>query len=682
MRHVLEHLPIGLCEPETLAGDIGWERCPADDARELKSRITKRNETPRPQPAPSEKSPADLLAEHFHCFGGYTLAHTCVEYERVVSEGLAGLIGQIRREIPKADPEKKIYLEAMEIALQATVSWANRYADLAGKLAAAEANPETQQRLNLISATCRQVPLHPARNFHEALQAVWLVHVAVGISEGCDASLSLGRLDQFLYPLFKKDLDQGIPVSQLEHSLADFHRKLNRFGDPACAVNLGGVDETGRDQVNPLSKLIVKVARDLQLPSPILAARIHKDIPADVFDLLTDPRLFVMGQPTFYGEFACRSALLRRGVPQTEIHKWAANSCMGLVIPGEEISDMWGSVVSLLLPLELALNAGRPFHHDLPIPLNTPPMTTYQSFEELFETTLTYTDEILAFCIRQNQQATLHTGRENPNPFLSALVRDGLQRGLDRCLGGARYHTVIVEAFGLANTADALLAIKELAFDQKQYTLAELTQAAKDNFQNAPALRKTILDLPKFGDNEPAADEIISQLAHRFAQSVTRYSDGVISYAPSFHTLNAHIGAGMKFGASLDGRLAGQPIAKNIGPVPGKNRQGHTALMLSAAAIDQAAFFGGQALDISLPPNALRTPADRKAFQVLLQTYFDLGGLQVQVNSVGPDTLRRAMAEPENHQNIIVRIAGYSAKFVTLDRPVQEEMIQRFTHGL
>jgi pyruvate-formate lyase len=683
-RHVLDHLPIGLCPSETLAGDIGWEWESAEDFSDLKKRITQRNNSPKPPPAPAEKTPADLLAENFHCFGGYTLAHTCVDYERIVSEGVTGLIAQIQKERSGADPEKAIYLEAMEIALLAVVAWAERYAVVAETLTAAETKPEARERLTAIAAACRQVPLRPARNFHEALQAVWFIHVAVGIAEGSDASLSLGRIDQFLYPLFKNDIDHGTPLSELEKNLTDLHRKLNRFGDPACTVNLGGVDQNGNDLFNPLSKLIVKVARNLQLPSPILAARIHKDIPAEVFDLLTDPKLFGMGQPTFYGEFSCRNALLRRGVPKNEIHKWAANSCMGLVIPGEEISDMWGSVVSLLLPLELALNAGRPFHHELPLPLKTPPKSTYTDFDELFETVLAYTNEILDFCIRQNQQATLRVGRNEPNPFLSALIREGISRGLDRCLGGARYHTVIVEAFGLVNAADALLAVKQLVFDQKKYTLTDLTGSAKDNFQNTPAIRKAILDLPKYGDNEPDADEMAQKLARRFAQSVTPYSTNAVCYAPSFHTLNAHIGAGMKFGAGLDGRLAGEPIAKNIGPIPGKNRQGHTALLLSAAAIDQAAFFGGQALDISLTPNSLRTRTDVevKAFQALLQTYFDLGGLQVQVNSVNPDTLRRAMTEPENHQNIIVRIAGYSAKFVTLDRPVQEEMIHRFSHGL
>ncbi len=681
-RNVLERLPIGICTAETLAGDMGWDWGSAEDLADLDAQMTRWSESHRPSGPTPDKTPADLLAEKFHCFGAYTLAHTCVDYERVVKDGISGFLAAIRRERVGAEEEKATYLEAMEIALTAVVTLAGRFADLADNQAASEKDSGIRDRLRGIAAACRHVPFHPARNFHEALQAVWLVHITVGISELCDASLSLGRLDQYLYPLFKQDLDRGVPLSQLKQYLTDLHRKLNRFGDPACAVNLGGVDKDGQDLFNPLSRLIVEVAKELQLPSPILAARIHKGIPADVFDLLVDPKLFAIGQPTFYGEFACRNALIRRGVPETEVHRWAANSCMGLVMPGQEISDMWGSVVNFLLPLELAVNVGRPFHHHLPIALKTPAKTTYGNFDELFETVVAYTNEILDFCIRQNRHATLYAGTENPNPFFSALIDDGIATGKDRCLGGARYHTVIVEAFGLINVADALFAVKRLVFEQKQYTLAELVQAARENFQNSPAVQKALLEMPKFGNNDSPVDELAGKLAERFAQSVAGYSDQSVRYAPSFHTLNAHIGAGMKFGASLDGRLAGQPLAKNIGPIPGRNRKGHTALMLSATSVDQSAFYGGQALDISLTPDALKTSADCRAFQSLLQTYFRLGGLQVQVNGVNADVLRQAIAAPQDHQNIIVRIAGYSARFVTLDRPVQEEMVERFAQGL
>jgi len=222
----------------------------------------------------------------------------------------------------------------------------------------------------------------------------------------------------------------------------------------------------------------------------------------------------------------------------------------------------------------------------------------------------------------------------------------------------------------------------QILFDSRFSRLAQMVEATRNNFSDAPTLLKSIMDIPKYGDNDPTADEMVRKLAEDFAQSVIRYSDDHVSFAPSFHTLNVHVGAGTLYGASLDGRLAGQPIAKNVGTVPGKNRKGHTALMRSATAIDQSAFFGGQALDISVTVDSLKTQTERQAFQSLLQTYFRLGGLQVQVNSVGAEVLRKAMAEPANHQNVIVRIAGYSARFVTLDRLVQEEMIERFSHGV
>lgn len=681
-RYVLERLPIGISPTETLAGDFGWEWGDPETLSELERRMDRRTQRRGPAGSPAPLGPAELLAQRFHCFGGYTLAHTCVDYPRIVDEGIGGLVADIRSEMKVADSERRTYLAAMEIALLAVVAWAHRYADAAEALAAREADTETRARLGRIAAACRHVPLHPARSFHEGVQAVWLVHAAVGLSELSAASLSLGRIDQYLYPAFRADLDRGIPRSELERSLADLHRKLNRFGDPACAVNLGGVDEQGRDLFNPLSALIVHVSRTLHLPAPILAARVHPGLPSETFDLLVDPELFAMGQPTFYGEFSCRQALLRRGVAPGDVHRWAANSCMGLVIPGEEISDMWGAVVNVLLPLELAINGGKPIHHDLPIAVKSPARTGYNDFDELFEAVLGYLDELLEFCVRQNQESTRRIGMDSPNPFLSALIRDGIRRGKDRAEGGPRYYTVIVEAFGLINAADALQAIKTLVFEQGRYTLAELIEAARGNFESAPALRTAIRQIPKYGNDDPAADAMARRLADEFARRVSHYSTPAIRYAPSFHTLNAHIGAGTKLGASLDGRLAGQPLAKNIGPIPGHAREGHTALIRSATTIDQSAFHGGQALDISIGPDLMGNEAGRKAFQALLQTYFRLGGLQVQVNGVDAGVLRQAMAEPEHHEDVIVRIAGYSARFVTLDRTVQEEMVERFARGL
>jgi len=675
---VLERLPIGIPAGATLAGEFGWQYCSAQERQRLEE-TDARGETP-PASAPT---PLQLMDERFHCRvsnGGS--AHTTVDYARVVNEGLAGVLAEIAEEAVDAPPAKREHLGGMRAALEGLIRWAERYAELAERLADSAAGAAERDRLLGLAETCRHVPRHGARTLREAIQAVWFVHLGVGLSEHSGSSLSLGRPDQYLYPLYQRDVERGVAIEELEGALAGLFRALNAFfGDPACAVNLGPVGaEPGG--FNDLSELMLRVAKELRLPSPILAVRVSDDAPAEVLDLFVDPDLFAIGQPTFYGEAPCRQALLRRGVPQDEVAAWAVNSCMGLMMPGREWSNMWGSVVNCLLAVELAVNGGRPFLHDLPLRLSTHAPETYEAFDQLFEVVSGYMAELVDLCVRETAQRTERRGLEQPNPFVSALLRDCIARGRDRLLGGCRHHTVIVEGFGLVNAADALLAVRRLAFGSGRCSLAALVEAAKDDFAGRLDVLKALRAAPKYGDGDPEADAMARRLAERFARAVSRHSTAALCWAPSFHTLTQHIPAGRKMAASLDGRRAGQPLAKNVGASPGRATLGHTALMRSAAAVDQSAFFGGQALDISIDPRTIRDAAGKRKFQALLRTYFALGGLQVQVNGVTADTLRRALQAPDSRRDLIVRIAGYSQYFHRLDRSTQQELVARFEHGM
>jgi formate C-acetyltransferase len=645
---LLQRLPIGALPGETLAGDYGLVF--ADEP--LRARIAAW--VPPPPPPADTGDPFHRLGAVYHCRAGFSAAHSTADYERVLRLGLEGMIAAL----PAAAPEDEAYRQAEIVALRAVCDWAARYAELG-------------------FSACRRVPALPPRDFAEALQALWLVHTAIGIGERSDASLSLGRLDQYLLPFYQADLARGVPRERLEQALSDLFLKLNRYGDAACAVNLGGVGADGQDRFNDLTRLIVKVATRRPLPAPILAARIHPGIRQEDFDSLTVPELFRIGQPSFYGEFACRQALLRRGVPETDLHRWAVNSCMGLMMPGEEFSDMWALVVTFLLPLELALNNGRPFAGELPVTLKSAAPATYADVEELQAVTLRFADELLGLLIARHGEITRREGTQNPDPYLSALLGGGIP-GRDRLRGGPRYHTANVDAFGIVNVADALNAIDQVVFRERRCSLAELVAAVKHNFDGHDALRRELLAVPKYGNGDAAADHRVAVLADGFAASVRRHGAGRIVYMPSFHTLNAHVGVGKGWGASADGRLAGAPLAKNIGPMEGRDRGGLTALLRSAAAIDQQFFYGGQALDLHLEAALVAEPEAARKFQAALQTYFQMGGLLVQVNGISVAALKAAMAHPEAHGDLIVRIGGFSMRFVQLHPDVQREMIGRF----
>lgn len=689
--HILQHLPLGLSSGKTLAGEFGPDWCTSEQHAAFAEQLHRLHGAPRPASVEQHPAPFQLLDEHFHCRvsdGGH--AHTTVDYARIVTDGIEGVIGQIECELKAAGQTKREVLEGMRAALQGLVQWAERYAALADSMAQAATDEGDRQRLLSLAERCRRVPRCPARTLREATQAIWFIHLGTAISEHSGSSLSLGRLDQYLFPLYSRELAQGATEPELERALIDFFRELNTCGDPACTVNLGPADPpehpgaapASGSHFNALSRTIIEVVKQLQLPSPLLAARITRDTPPEIFDLLTDPGLLQMGQPTFYGEEPCRRTLERRGVRSGSVPNWAANSCMGLMMPGQEWSNMWGSVINVLLPLELALNRGQPFHHELPLNLSTATRTAYDSFDDLFDTVCAYTGELVDLHIHETARRTARRAGERPNPFVSALLDDGIVRGRDRLAGGCRYHTVIVEAFGLVNSADALLVLRQLLFEQHTVTLDTLVRAARHNFDGHADLLAAIQRIPKYGNGHPQADGMARRLADRFAQCVSRHSNEQVTYAPSFHTLSAHIVAGARMGASLDGRRSGEPLAKNIGSTPGTATSAHTALMRSAAAIDQTAFCGGQALDISIDLRTLDSTGGRRAFQALLQTYFRLGGLQVQANGVGVDTLRAALAEPHSHRHVLVRKAGFTTRYVTLPRVEQEELIERFCAGL
>lgn len=654
---VLAGIPIGIPEGDLLAGDFG-PACGEVEPTALPA-------APAMPPAPD--GPLWQGLDRWHIRAGYTLAHTTVDYAQVLEKGLTAITAEARAwNADDPAPDRRACRQAMALALEAVVAWAERFAELAER-----------RGLAAMAARCRRVPREPARDFADAMQSIWFIHAAVGLSELCQSSLSLGRLDQYAYPFF---LESG-PESTRPF-LAALFAKLNRYGDAACAVNLGGTDAAGRSLYNDLSRFIVDVAEERRAPAPILAARIDDRLPAADFDRLTEPGLLRLSQPTFYGEEPCRATLRRRGVPETDLPEWCANSCMGLMMPGAEIADMWAGVVTWLLPLELALNAGKPFVGELPLALATPPRQDYADFTDLVEQVLAYVDEFVALCIDRNRRHTERVAAEFPNPYLSALLAPCAERGRDRADGGARYHAGTIEGFGLVNVADALHTIRTLHFVQAKYSLAELVAAVQTDFADQPELLAVIRALPKVGDGDPAVDALARELADRFAASVRRHSPERPQYLPSFHTLNAHIPAGTRYGASLDGRRAGAPLAKNAGPTLLGLPHAHTSVVQSAAALPQRDFAAGQALDLSLDAEGLRPLQARRAFQALLRTYFAQGGLQVQVNGLTAADLRAAIAHPEAHADLLVRLGGYSTRFVNLSPAVQREMADRFEAGL
>lgn len=450
---------------------------------------------------------------------------------------------------------------------------------------------------------------------------------------------------------------------------------LNSYGDGACALNLGGMDKTGKSQLNDLSKILIEVEKEISGRSPIIAVRVTPDMPDDFMDSVVDFSLFKIGQPTFYGEETCRQSMLDRGFDEADAVNFSANSCMGIISAGNEIADMWGIKYNSHLPLELAVNGGKPFDERTPYESEIP-LKTATSFEDILLQYIAYNREIMSKAADTYELLAREMAENLPNPFLSAITEGCISARKDRAVG-AKYNTVTVETMGLINVCDALLAIKELVYEKKKYTLADLIVAAKRNYEGYETLRKDILNCKKYGANDRDANALCNRLCKAMYSACKEKWHGNRLFLPSLHTIDMNVYYGSNIGTTLDGRLRSEPLNKNANPSELIKKCDPTSVMLSAAALEQYKLSGGQPIDLYFDKDWFETKEKRDKIKQLILTYFKLGGMQLQVNSIDIELLEKAHKQPEKHPQVIVRKGGYSVRFNQMPERVREEFILR-----
>jgi len=602
----------------------------------------------------------------------FATAHTCIDYQTVIDKGLIYYKTRIEEELSKdADNEM---LKAMKLGLEAACAYSLRFAEAAKVMEErTEVEQEKARYHRMYEALCR-VPQKPARDFYEAVQCLWLMHCLVPIAEKGWASISVGRMDQYLYPYYQKAIADGIPKEEIKDILKHLFRLLDSYGDGACAMNLGGMDIDGNDMMNELSELLIEVEKEMCLRAPIVAVRVSPKTPERILDSLIDFDLFKIGQPTFYSELPCRKAVMGRGISEEEAATFSTNSCMGLILAGSEFANMWAIKFNAHLPLELALNGGNPFHDEMGITLKTQPKQI-TCMEDLITQYREYFAELLEICARLYKKVAEEQAQNGPDPFVSALTEGCIEARGDRATC-AKYDTVTVETMGLINTCDAIEAICELVFDQKKYTLAQLVEATKRNFEDEDALLQDIRSCNKFGMNEERTNIICKQLTENVSEACKKQSGGNLIYVPSLHTIDENVGYGRWLYATADGRKQGDPVNKNANPSNLLKKTDHTSHILSAVTWDQTAFSGGQPIDLYFDKVWFETKESRDKIKSLILTYLKLGGLQLQVNSVDIELLEKAHKAPDDYPYVIVRKGGYSVRFNEMSEPRRAEFIE------
>ena len=642
-----------------------------------------------------------------HCSTGD--GHIVADYGAVLQRGLRGLLVQAQRGLAELDMTrgesvaKRVFYESVIISLEAAIAFANRFAVLAEAQAAAESDPARRAELEHIAAICRWVPANPPRTFWEALQSYWFVHLLIQI-EANGHSISPGRFDQYLYPYYAADVAAGrLTPEQAVELIECFLIKCNEpnkvrewpytafmSGYPMFqTISLGGQTRQGTDAANDLTYLCLEATGNLSLPQPTVIVRVHDGSPDEL--LLAAAKCLVRhggGMPGFFNDEVAIPLLMHVGVSLEDARDWSVMGCSEPQVAGKFNTGTGGMThLNVAKVLETALNGGTNPRTGLCPHPQQKDLRTFASFDEIKEAFLRQLDYYTRLIPLLDNITSLAYAELTPTPFLSALVAHRLEIGRDVAEGGPpNYHNLMVHCYGFVNTANSLAALKRLVFDERRLSGAEVYEALRGNFAGPQGeeIRQLLVNrAPKFGNDDDEVDDLAAALVRWLCAAIKRFQPlrgG--GYGPSTQSLTANVPAGARVGATPDGRRDGEPFADNNSPSPGTDHNGPTAVLRSVAKLDHAQLGNGTILNLKFHPSALQGEERLRKFVSLVRAYFDLKGFQVQFNVISAETLREAQAHPEQYRNLVVKVAGYSALFSTLDKKLQDQIIARTAHDL
>jgi formate C-acetyltransferase len=634
---------------------------------------------------------------------GAVPGHLIPDYPRVLRRGWQAIKNEAQAiaHDPTSPPEQRELALAVSICADGVHALARRYAREADRLASLEADPTRRAELVEIARICRKVPWQPAETFPEALQSLWLTHMLVLVAEGYPGpGVSPGRIDQYLYPYYRADLDAGrltpaqarawLQCLWIKHNYAyDYqgwvgtNQGINAsFGQ---LITLGGIDEQGRDASNELTYLILDVIQEMNLLEPKPNVRLHRDTPPQLLERIVDMVAEAQGSPFLLNfDEASMAGLRWQGLPEDELWDYAPVGCLENTLQGNDRSGTVDVNLNLAKAVELVMHDGRDAASGEQVGPRTGDPRTFATFDQFLAAFKAQLRAILELLIGANDLADAGRARFEPTPFLSALVDGCLESGRDVAAGGARHNYLTVEGMGLATVADSLAAVRKLVYKDGAVSMDELLHALEANFEGYEALRQTLRNkAPKYGNDDTYVDDLARQISrfwteeafkHVTPETGKRYRGGYLSW-------NYWVAYAPKTAATPDGRQRGQFLSNGVCPVNGADRLGPTAVVKSVGHLGLETAPNGASHTMSFSPGLLRSAENRQKLAALLRAYTHAGGTCLQINVVSPDTLRAAQHDPDAYRNLLVRITGYNAYFVMLGKEIQDEIIARESHG-
>ncbi len=645
---------------------------------------------------------ADERGVLYHYFRSRSIGHINAGYAKVLELGFDAVADSARRAMgtgrgdgPDATARREM-LESVVLACEAAVAFARRHAAVIRGLAAAEPDAARRAELSRMADVCDRVPAAPARGFHEALQSMWFTHLVLNLETDGHA-FGPGRFDQYLYPHYRHSIDAGeLTQAQAQELLDLMWVKFDEItlakdsGEAETSssypefqnLNIGGLTRDGRDATNELSYMCLTALDHTRLPQPGLSAQIASRTSSRFLLRCCELLRLGLGMPAMFNADTLVLGMVNRGKTLEDARASSLNGCVACFCDGKDRMASSG-YFNLAKCLELALNDGRDRLTGEQLGPSTGDARAFTSFYDVLRAFRSqvahFVDEKVSYDDIVRQVYATHC----PVPFTSAVIDDCIEKGLDWHAGGARYNIATMSGVAIGTVADALSAVKHHVFERHTVTMAQLVDALDRNWEGHEVLRELLVNrTPHYGNDDDAADGL-AVLAERILCDEVEARRDVqgARYWVDLLPTTAHVALGQLTGATPDGRRAGTPLSEGVSAVQGHDRRGPTAAAASVAKLDHART-NGTLLNMRINPDCLRTTDDLRKLAALIRGYFDQGGHHVQFNIVDRAVLEDAMAHPEQHRDLVVRVAGYSDYFVLLSPEIQREILSRTEHGL
>ena len=677
------------------------------------------------------------------------VGHVTVKYEEVLAIGYEGIMAKAQAELDRCQvgdhdyARRSRFLNAVILSCQAVMEYAQRYAALAEKMAAECSDPVRRNELEVIALNCSHVPARGAGSFYEACQSFWFVQQLLQL-ESSGHSISPGRFDQYMYPYYKRDLDNGNITREFAQELMDCIwvklNDLNKCRDAASAEGFagyslfqnliaGGQNKDGEDVTNDLSIMCIQASMHVQLPQPSLSVRVWNGTPHEFLIKAAELTRTGIGLPAYYNDEVIIPALQNRGLSLEDAREYNIIGCVEPQKAGK--TDGWhdAAFFNMCRPLELVFSNGMDKGELVGIP--TGDVTKMTTFEEFYDAYKKQMDYCISLLVNADNAIDVAHAERCPLPFLSCMVDDCIKRGISVQEGGAVYNFTGPQGFGIANMADSLYAVRQLVYRDRKVSMEEYKEALVWNYgkgidsQTAADMTASILkemehqgctidetavksvletvlamkpsedqkarfeeihhmidEVPKFGNDIPEVDYFARDVAYTYTRPLQNYKNPRGGqFQAGLYPVSANVPLGGQTGATPDGRYAHTPVADGVSPSAGKDVNGPTAAANSVARLDHFIVSNGTLFNQKFHPSALAGREGLEKFTALIRSYFDQKGMHMQFNVVDRDTLLDAQKNPEKYKHLVVRVAGYSALFTTLSRSLQDDIIRRTEQG-